>query len=120
MNNQNEFLDEDDDGFLEEDTTYNFRQLMDMIVLNKDVIFTIPSDQEEPLRAGLIMRKGRDNKMAIRRGLLPIDEVLSFNSYPAKDPTTKKQIKGQVCLRVKLAPRKSVTILNVEVPDNTF
>lgn len=114
----NDFL--EDDEFLEEDTAYNFRQLMDMIAESKDVILTIPCDQEEALRSGLITRKSKDNKKAVRAGLLPVEEVLSFVSYPAKNKETGEIIVGQTCLRVKLAAKKSVNILSIEVPDDSF
>ena len=111
---------EEEDDFLEEDTSYNFRQLMDMLTESKDIILTIPSDQEDALRSGLIMRKSKDNKKAVRSGLLPLEEVLSFLSYPAKDKKTGEIILGQTCLRVKLAPKKSINILSIEIPDNDF
>ena len=111
---------DDDEEFLEEDTSYNFRQLMDMLLANKDIILTIPSDQEEALRSGLITRKSKDNKMAMRKGLLPMDDVLSFISYPAKNKQTGEILAGQTCLRIKLAAKKSVNILSIEIPDDSF
>lgn len=111
---------DDNDDFVDEESSYNFRQLMDAIVANKDLIVTVPSDQIPQLRAGLIMRKSKDNKIATRKGMLPNDEVLSFEVYPAKDKDTKKDLVGQHCLRVRLSPRKSITVLNIEVPDDNF
>lgn len=111
---------DDNDDFLDEDSSYNFRQLMDTLLANKDIIVTVPSDQVVLLRAGLIMRKSKDNKKAVRNGLLPNDEMLSFQIYPAKDKLTKQDLIGQTCIRVKLAPKRSITVLDIEVPDDGF
>ena len=110
----------EDDDFVDEDSSYNFRQLMDALTANKDLIITVPSDQVDMLKAGLIMRKSKDNKIASRRNLIPSDEVLSFKIYSARDKETKEVIEGQHCVRVKLSARKSITVLEIEVPDNDF
>lgn len=111
---------DDSEEFLDEDSSYNFRQLMDTLVENKDIIVTVPTEQVVALRAGLIMRKSKDNKKASRSGLLPNDEVLSFLVYPAKDKDTQKELVGQTCVRVKLSAKRSITVIGIEVPDNGF
>ena len=110
----------EDDDFVDEDSSYNFRQLMDALTSNKDLIITVPSDQVDMLKSGLIMRKSKDNKIASRKNMIPSDEVLSFKVYPATVKGTKEVIPGQHCVRVKLSARKSITVLEIEVPDNDF
>lgn len=109
---------EDNDEFQEEDSSYNFRQLMDSLIIHKELIITVPSDQAQALRDGLIMRKSKDNRRTKSQGLIPADDVLSFTSYTPKDKVTGKNIEGQIAVRVKLGPKKSVNVLSMEVPDN--
>lgn len=109
---------EDSEDFQEEDSSYNFRQLMDSLILHKELIITVPSDQVKALKDGLIMRKSKDNRKTKAQGLLPTDDVLSFATYVPKDKETGKEISGQMAVRVKLGPKKSVNVLSMEVPDN--
>ena len=110
-------LDDDNKGIMEEDSSYTFRQLMDKLYIEGDIILTIPAAEEEALRNGLIMRKSKDNKQSKAKGLLPHTGVLTFNSYPVKDGAGK-EIPGQVCVRVILGERKSINVIKMEVPSN--
>jgi len=107
----------DEDLFKEEGdgTEYNMRELMDQVYALKDAIFIVPSDQVELLKKGLITRKGKDNQRMKDAGISVDQSVLSFLSYPAKDKTGK-EIPGITEVRVKLGPKKSVTILGIQIP----
>lgn len=111
----------DDDSFLdgEDELAYNFRELMDLLVDKRDIILTVPTDQVDSLKKGLYARKGKDTYKLNRAGVKAGNDVLQFLTYPAKDKDGK-EIFGQTCVRVKLGPRKSVTIINIEVPDDNF
>lgn len=106
------------DNITEEDNLYVFRNLMDTLVMHKELIITIPSDELDKLRKGLIMRKSKDNSLLKKQKLMPDDEVLSFTTFPKLDEVSKQPVEGQICVRVHLGPRKSVTVLNIQVPDN--
>lgn len=109
----------DEDDFKEEDSSYNFRELMDCLYADKDLILTIPADQEQLLRAGLIIRKAKDNAKLKSADVKGDGDVLSFLSYPAKDKTgaERPDIRD---VRVKLAPKKSVTVLEMRRPNDEF
>ncbi len=111
----------DDNSFLdgEDELAYNFRELMDMLVDKRDIILTVPTDQVDALKKGLYARKGKDTHKLNKAGVKAGNDVLQFLTYPAKDKDGK-EIFGQTCVRVKLGPRKSVTIINIEVPDDNF
>jgi hypothetical protein len=111
----------DDDSFKEEgdENTYNFREAMDQVYQLQDCIFTVPADQVDILRAGLITRKSKDNAKAKNAGLVSDNKVLSFLAYPAKD-ATGKEIPGLMDVRIKLGPKKSITILDIRVPNDEF
>jgi hypothetical protein len=110
---------EDEDLFQEEGdgTEYNMRELMDQVYKLKDCIITVPSDQVPLLKQGLITRKGKDNAKAKSGGLLPDQSVLSFLAYPAKD-SKGKELDGITDVRIKLGPKKSVSVLEIRVPSD--
>jgi len=112
---------EDEDLFQEEDgegTSYNMRELMDQVYQNNDIIFTVPTDQTELLKKGLIVRKGKDNQKLTKAGLKPDGLVLSFIVYPHKD--NGKEVEGLSDIRVKLGPKKSVNIVKIHIPADEF
>ena len=113
-------LDEEDEGSTiessDEGTSYNFRELLDSVVQLTEVIFTVPSDQVQALKAGLTTRKSKDNQKLAAAGLRGDNNVLNFLVYESKDKDDKV-IPDQMCVRVKLAPRKSIQILSMTVPD---
>lgn len=108
----------DSDDFMEEDNLYNFRQLMDTLVLHKELIITVPTEQVKQLKNGFVMRKSKDNKLLQRKKLIPDNEVLSFTVFPKKDDVTQKLVPGETCVRVRLGPRKSINVLEIKIPDN--
>lgn len=103
----------DEDSFLEDegDNSYSFRELMDMLIDKKDIILTIPTDQVAALKKGLSAIKGKDTRKLLDAGIKVGNEVLSFLAYPSAN-------EGETCVRIKLGARKSVTILNLEIPDD--
>ncbi|MGE4259184.1 MAG: hypothetical protein AB7F19_07570 [Candidatus Babeliales bacterium] len=107
----------DDDFDVEDEGVYNFRDMYDLVVQHKDVIFTIPSVDVDKLRSGLTVRKSKDNMKLKNAGLQPEASTLSFKIYPALDKD-KKAIPGTSEVRVKLQPRKGIMVLNVAIPDN--
>lgn len=111
--------DADDDLFQEEDSVYNFRQLLDQVSSSpeNDIIFTIPSDQIETLKQGLIRRKSKDATKLRDAGLTPDNLALSFLVYASKD-ADGKDIPGQTDVRVKMRPRMGVTILDIRIPND--
>lgn len=111
---------DDDDLFQEEGEgiSYNMRELMDEVYKNTDIIFTVPSDQTELLKKGLIVRKGKDNAKLSKAGLKPDGLVLSFIVYPHKE--NGKEVEGLSDVRVKLGPKKSVNILKIHIPSDEF
>jgi hypothetical protein len=110
------FKEESEDG---EGVSYTFRELMDALIDQRDMILTVPSDQVDMLRNGLTTRKAKDNQKLSRAGIKVGTEVLSFLVYPAKDKNGI-EIMGQTCIRVKLGQRKAVSILSMEIPDNVI
>lgn len=103
----------------DEKVPYSFDELLGVLATEKELILTIPADQEEDLRNGLQARKSKINQTLKRKGLEPAKETLSFNSYPAKD-STGKVVDGIICVRVMLKERASIDIIKLETPDKEF
>lgn len=108
----------DNDSFHEEGINYNFRELLDQVYEHIDIIFTVPTNEVQILRDGLASRKHKDNAK-LKDGGLPDNRVLSFLVYPAKDPEGIEMI-GVSDVRIKLEPKKGVTVLDIRVPSDTF
>ena len=109
----------DDDTFEEEGSEYNMRELMDQIYSLRDCIITVPSDQVAILKQGLIARKGKDNAKLKKNDITTASDVLSFLVTPAKDESGVA-IEGHSDVRVKLGPKKSVTVKQIRVPNDEF
>ncbi len=109
-------LDLDEDIFEEEESTYNFRELLDEVIRLEDCIITVATEDVDSLKKGLITRKSKDNVKLKNSGLLADDRVLAFLHYPAmKDG---KEIPGQTDVRVKLRAKKGVKIISIAKPDD--
>lgn len=104
---------------LEDSTEYNFRELMDEVSKTGDLIITIPADQEGLLRQGLITQKSKDNAKLKTSGLMPDNMILAFMAYPAKDKDGIER-EGVTDVRVKLRPKKSVSVLDLRIPNDEF
>ena len=116
--------DVDEDSFHEEGladgqegTEYNFRELFDEVAKLRDIIVTIPTDQIPLLKHGLIVRKSRDGVKLKNAGLIPDSDVLAFLDYPAKDKAGKER-PGISDVRIQLRAKKTVTILDIKIPDD--
>lgn len=105
--------------FEEEGSSYSFRELMNLLTDKRDIILTIPTAEIPALKKGLYNRKAADTQKLTKAGILPSNEVLSFLTYPSVDEMGKERV-GESCVRIRLAARKSVTILSIEVPDDTL
>lgn len=103
----------------EERDPYSFDEILSFLNIEKELILTIPSDQEEDLRSGLQARKSKINQGLKRKNMEPPKETLTFNSYPAKD-SQGKVVDGIICVKVVLKARASVDIIKIEVPDKEF
>jgi len=119
--NSSNLPDIDEDSFIEEteELSYSYREIMDMLVDKRDIIITVPTSEVASLKKGLCTRKGKDVQKLSKAGLRAGNEVLSFLTYKPKDEKGD-WIEDQTAVRIRLGARKSVTILNVEIPDDTL
>lgn len=97
---------------LQQGTDYTYSEILQTVEIHKDVIITIWPQQVDTLKKGLAVRKSKQKKKLEGQGIVQDEEFLSFNAY------TSKTIKGAVDVRIKLAPRSSITVLGLNVPDD--
>ena len=98
----------------DEDNAMSFRQIMNMLMAEKEIIITIHRDSIPQVKRNLTSLKSRDASKLKDNGLDPGDEVLSYGELqPAPD-----QDKDDVRLHIKLGRRKNVLIKKIERPDN--
>ncbi len=98
-------------------TSYSFEELLNVLQQERELILTIPQDEEQALREGLINKKNRQNQAMKEKNIEPPRETLKFNSYPAKVRDTQEIIPGQLVVHVSLKERKGVSIIKIERPD---
>lgn len=91
-----------------------FRRILDLVMEQKEVILTIAPEDEAATRRGLTMQKARDVQKQKNANIIPGDEVLSYNSYPNKEDSSK------IDLHVKLTPRKGVRVFSIKTPDDSI
>jgi sporulation protein YlmC with PRC-barrel domain len=113
-------LEIDEDSFTEEGsdqgTEYNFRELYDEVQKAGDIIITVPADQVTLLKQGLIVRKSKEATKLKNAGLVPDSRVLAFLVYPAQKDG--KEIPGLMDVRVKLRNKRSVSVIDMRIPDD--
>lgn len=103
-----DILDDDDDNAM------SFREIMNMLVKDKEIILTVARDDIPQIKRNLTSLKSRDAAKLKDNGLDPGDEVLSYNELlPQAD-----QAKDDVRLHIRLGRRKNVLIKKIERPDN--
>lgn len=79
-----------------------------------ELILTIPAEEEERLRKGLASTKAKQNAKLKEAGLATDNTVLSFTSAPSKEHD------GAVQIRITLAARNGIKILQKQYPDGQF
>lgn len=83
------------------------------VLLNEEIIITIPAEIEERVKIGLRNHKARQLAKLKQDGA-PIDS--SSLSFIVTDST----MEGAIDMTITLKERSTVPIMSVKIPDNTF
>lgn len=107
---------EDAEDFDSEDgsTELSLTDLYDRLVLEGELIVTVPVEQEQKLRKGLAGVKAKQNQKLKDSGLPVDDASLGFVV------TANKKIQGAIDIHITLAKRTTITVLAVKKPDDTL
>ena len=95
----------------DEDNTFSYRRLLEYITEKKELIVTIKEEDLVPLKKNLATLKSRDAAKLKNAGLEVGEDVLSYD-------TLSCDVKDCVRVHIKLAPRRGVKLINVEIPDD--
>ena len=108
MSETTNFTEDGDDGHM------SYRQIMDMLGTQKELILTISKDDIPALKRNLTALKSRDAAKLKNAGLDPADEVLSYTEIAI--PGNDKDIR----FHIRLGARKSILVKKVEAADDTL
>lgn len=99
----------------EEAEELSLQSIFDQLSTTKELILTIPADEEQPLRKGLAMVKSKFNTKLRDSGIQPDKEALHFQVTPHL--REGKKVEGVIDIQVRLAPRNGITVISMKVPD---
>lgn len=96
----------------EETTELSLADIYNRLLINKELILTVPKDQEETLRKGLASVKSKQNTKLKESGIQPDSSQLQYNVTPSID------IPDAVDVHIILSKRTSITVLKMQRPDD--
>lgn len=100
----------------EDDNAMSFRQIMNMLIENGEVILTLAKDDVPQVKRNLTSLKSRDAMKLKNAGLEIGNDVLSYIELLPKSG----QADTDVRLHIRLGPRKNVLVKHIELPDDSL
>lgn len=94
-----------------------FSELYASVLLNEEIIITIPPEEVERVKTGLKNLKAKQASRMKEDGLVPDPSIFAFNTLPAKDESLKD---SYVDLSIQLSRKSVVKIAGIRIPDNTL
>ncbi len=94
-----------------------FSELYASVLLNEEIIITIPPEEVERVKTGLKNLKAKQASRMKEDGLVPDPSIFAFNIFPAKDESLKD---SYVDLSIQLSRKSVVKIAGIRIPDNTL
>ena len=94
-----------------------FSELYASVLLNEEIIITIPPEEVERVKTGLKNLKAKQASRMKEDGLIPDPSIFAFNTFPPKDESLKD---SYVDLSIQLSRKSVVKIAGIRIPDNTL
>ena len=94
-----------------------FSELYASVLLNEEIIITIPPEEVERVKTGLKNLKAKQASRMKEDGLVPDPSIFAFNILPIKDESLKD---SYVDLSIQLSRKSVVKIAGIRIPDNTL
>lgn len=107
MDSESEELDNDEENNLELTTS----ELFAAIIMNGEVVITVPSEEVERIKTGLKNLKAKQAAKMKEDGLVPDPSTLSFIERPTDNSLF-------VDLSISLVRKSVIKILKMRIPDN--
>ena len=92
----------------------SYEEILANLMMNQELIITIPIEKETAVRNGLKNMKSKQNARMKAEGLAPDNSVLEFFSYPSKE------YPECVDLRIELKNKAVIRVKKMVVPSNSF
>lgn len=99
---------EDDE---DESTELSLADIYNRLLLHKELILTIPKDQEETLRKGLASVKSKQNTKLKDSGIQPDQAQLQYKTIQ------NEELPDAVDIHIVLSKRTAITVIKVQRPD---
>ncbi len=114
---------QEEDNFLEEgdkvtesrDEELTFSELYASVMLNGEVVITIPPEEVERVKTGLKNLKAKQAAKMKEEGLVPDPSVFTFIERPSNDEEFKDAF---IDLSIQLTRRSVIKIAKMRIPDN--
>ena len=92
-----------------------FSELYASIILNGEIIITIPPEEVERVKTGLKNHKAKLSAKMKEEGLVPDPSIFTFIERTPLSPSYKDNF---VDLSIVLSRRSSIKIMQMRIPDN--
>ena len=109
------FLDEGDKVTESRDEELTFSELYASVMLNGEVVITIPPEEVERVKTGLKNLKAKQAAKMKEEGLVPDPSVFTFIERESTDEEFKDSF---IDLSIQLTRRSVIKIAKMRIPDN--
>lgn len=93
------------------DEELTFSELYASVMLNGEVVITIPPEEVERVKTGLKNCKAKQSAKLKSDGLLPDNSVFTFTVRPSEDPAF-------IDLSIELSRKSTIKVKALRIPDS--
>ena len=95
----------------------SFLEIYSSVMLNNEIIITIPIEEVERVKTGLKNLKAKQATKMKEEGLVPDPSVFTFSERPCEEEEFKDT---HVDLNIQLSRKSIVKVARIRVPDDNF
>ena len=95
----------------------SFAELYSSVMLNGEIIITIPIEEVERVKTGLKNLKAKQATRMKEEGLIPDPSVFTFIEKPCEEAEFKNT---HIDLSVQLSRKSVVKVARIKIPDDNF
>ena len=95
----------------------SFMEIYSSVMLNNEIIITIPIEEVERVKTGLKNLKAKQATKMKEEGLVPDPSVFTFAEKPCEEEEFKDT---HVDLNIQLSRKSIVKVARIKIPDDNF
>ena len=95
----------------------SFMEIYSSVMLNNEIIITIPIEEVERVKTGLKNLKAKQATKMKEEGLVPDPSVFTFSEKPCEDEEFQAT---HVDLNIQLSRKSVVKVARIKIPDDNF